>query len=79
MRESLILPVSRGVKSDLIDQESAKNTVGTALGIALGAIMLLVFAGLTIADDISSDLSTGATTVAGFIGLAVIIGIAKLR
>jgi hypothetical protein len=66
-------------KRKMIDQEASKNVVGTGLGLALGAIMLLVFAGLTIADDISSDLSTAGSTVAGFIGLAVIIGIAKLR
>ena len=63
----------------MIDTGKARDIIGGPVGMGIGLIILLVLGGLTVADAISGELTTAATTGASFIVLALLMGVTRLK
>ncbi len=48
------------------------------LGVALGIIVIIVIAGLSLASSVSGEMITAATTIAGFLSLVALIAVIKV-
>jgi hypothetical protein len=48
------------------------------LGVALGIIVILVLSGLSVATQVSTELVSAATAIAGFLSLVALLAVIKI-